>query len=155
RQRPFLAGKPCDRVKDITTDEPEWRGLTDLQVNRLKSAAEQLNRIHTRADQQPIRDQAILLVLLHTALRVSELLALDIPQYRDNHLTNIRRKGKAVTRELLLAKPAREALDRYLDEVRGFNAGPLVQSRNGGRLAPQNVDDALKKIAAQSNANLP
>lgn len=155
RQRPFLAGQPCERIKDIFTDDPEWRGLEDLQVNRLKSAAEQLCHIHTRADQQPLRDQAIFLVLLHTALRVSEVLALDLSQYRDKHLTNIRRKGKSVTRELLLAKPAREALDNYLNELRGREAGPLFQSRSGGRLAPQNVDDALKKIASQANASLP
>ena len=153
-QRPFLAGQPTDRIKDIYTEEPEWKGLEDLAVNRLKSAAEQLVHINTRVDQHPIRDQALFLVLLHTALRVSEVLSLDLAQYKDKHLVNIRRKGKAVTRELLLAKPAREALDKYL-EIRGQDKGPLFQSRTGGRLAPQNVDDALKKIAAQANANLP
>jgi hypothetical protein len=70
-------------------------------------------------------------------------------------LHHIRRKGKKVTRELLLAKPAREALDRYLAEVRGRATGPLIQSQSGQRLAPQNIDDALKKIAAQANAILP
>jgi integrase/recombinase XerD len=155
RQRPFLAGQPCDRVKDVFTEEPEWRGLEDLQVNRLKSAAEQLCHINTRKDQCPLRDQALFLMLLHTALRVSEVLSLDLSQYREKHLANIRRKGKTVTRELLLAKSAREALDLYLDQVRGRTAGPLFQSRTGGRLAPQNVDDALKKLAAQANANLP
>jgi integrase/recombinase XerD len=154
RRRPFLAGKPCERVRDITTDEANWRGLEDLQVNRLKSAAEQLCHINTRADQNPVRDQAILLVLLHTALRVSELLALDLAQYDGKYLVNIRRKGKAVTRELLIAKPARDALDRYLDQVRGRAPGPLFQSRTGEKLAPQNVDTALKKIAAQANATL-
>lgn len=155
RQRPFLAGQPCERAKDVFTEEPEWRGLEDLQVNRLKSAAEQLCHINTRKDQCPIRDQALFLVLLHTALRVSEVLSLDFSQYREKHLANIRRKGKTVTRELLLAKPAREALDSYLDDVRGQAPGPLFQSRSGGRLAPQNVDDAFKKIAGQANANLP
>lgn len=155
RQRAFLAGLPVDRVKDLTTDEPEWKGFDDLQVNRLKSAAEQLCHIHTRADQMPLRDHAIFLVLLHTALRVSELLSLDLAQYKGKHLVNIRRKGKSVTRELLLAKPAREALDLYLDRLRGRDDGPLFQSRTGSRLAPQNVDDALKKLAAQANANLP
>lgn len=58
-----------------------------------------------------------------------------------------------MTRELLLAKPVREALDKYL-EIRGQAKGSLFQSRTGGRLAPQNVDDALKKLAAQANANL-
>ena len=155
RQRPFLAGNPCERVADITVEDPEWRGLEDLQVNRLKSAAEQLLSLSQRADQNPVRDHAVLLVLLHTALRVSELLALDLNQYEGKHLKSIRRKGKKVTRELLLAQPAREALDRYLDEVRGRGPGPLFQSRAGARLAPQNIDTLLKEIAAQANATLP
>jgi integrase/recombinase XerD len=155
QQRSFLAGYPCDRIQDITVEDPEWKGLEDLQINRLKSAAEQLIHINTRANQNPIRDQTVLLVLLHTALRVSELLSLDLDQYRGKYLVNIQRKGKKVTRELLLAKPAREALDRYLDTIRGREPGPLIQSQSGGRLAPQNIDDALKQIAAQANVSLP
>jgi len=154
QQRPFLAGHPCDRVQEITVEDPEWKGLADLQIHRLKSAAEQLLHLNTRANQNPIRDYAVLLVLLHTALRVSELLSLDLDQYRDKYLVNIQRKGKKVTRELLLAKPARDALDRYLDEVRGREPGPLIRSRSGERLAPQNIDDALKQIAAHANVNL-
>jgi integrase/recombinase XerD len=153
-QRPFLAGNPCKRIRAITIEDPEWVGLEEIQINRLKSAAEQLVHLNTRADQQPVRDHAILLILLHTALRVSELTSLDLKQYKGKYLTNIKRKGKKVTRELLLAKPARKALDQYIKDVRGRKHGPLVQSRTGTRLAAQNVDDALKKIAAQANATL-
>ena len=53
-----------------------------------------------------------------------------------------------------MVKPARGALEQYL-ELRGRAPGALFQSRRGERLAPQNVDDALKKIAAQANAHLP
>jgi len=56
---------------------------------------------------------------------------------------------------MLVAKPAREALDRYLDEIRGRAPGPLIQSKTGRRMSPQNVDKALKRIAAQANATLP
>ena len=97
----------------------------------------------------------MLLTLLHTAPRVSELISLDLKQYKGKYLTNIKRKGKKVTRELLLAKPAREALDEYIGDVRGRKHDPLVQFRTGVRLASQNVDDALKKIAVQANAALP
>ena len=51
-------------------------------------------------------------------------------------------------------KPAKQAIDKYIEEERGRSAGPLFQSKNGNRLAPQNVDDALKKIAAQANSTL-
>ncbi len=58
-KRPFLVGNPCERVRGLHIDEPEWHGLEDIQVNRLRSAAEQLCHINTRSSQQPLRDQAI------------------------------------------------------------------------------------------------
>ena len=60
-QRAFLAGYPMERISDVTIPEPEWRGLADVDVTRLKSAAEQLVHIHTRVDQNALRDQVILL----------------------------------------------------------------------------------------------
>src|SRR5262249_18209997 len=104
--------------------------------------------------QQPVRDHALLLVLLLTGLRVSEILALNFDQYRGKHFTNVARKGKKVSRQILIPKAAREGLDRYIDEVRGKKSGPLFRSKNGGRLARQNAHDALKKIAKQANSTL-
>lgn len=154
-QRPFLVGNPCERVKSIDEDEPDWRGLEDIEVNRLRSAAEQLIHLKGRANQTPRRDNAIFLSLLHTGLRVSELLSVAHPkQYKDGYLLNIQRKGKKVTRKLRVPKPAKQAIDEYIEEERGRSSGPLFQSKNGNRLAPQNVDDALKKIAAQANSTL-
>ena len=155
-QRPFLVGNPCRAVKNIDEDEPEWRGLEDIQVNRLRSAAEQLIYIQCRANQRPKRNNAIFLGLLHLALRVSELLSLSYPkQYKDGYLLNIQRKGKKVTRKLRISKPAKDAIEDYLDTERGRAPGPLFQSITGERLAPQHVDDALKSIAAQANSTLP
>ena len=48
RQRPFLAGPPCDRIQDLELEEPEWKGLEDIEMTRLKSAAEQLIHIQKR-----------------------------------------------------------------------------------------------------------
>ena len=155
RQRPFLAGDPCQRVNDLRTEAPEWKGLKDIEVTRLKSAAEQLLHLKCRRNQNPLRDYAIFLVLLHTALRISELLSLDLDQYQGKHLLNVKRKGKNFTRRSFLAQEAREALDRYVTESRGMAAGPLFCSRSGRRLARQNVDSALKALARQANARLP
>lgn len=155
-QRAFLVGNPCDRVRHIDEDEPDWRGLEDIQVNRLRSAAEQLIHIKGRANQMPVRDNAIFLSLVHTALRVSELLALDYPkQYKDGYFLNIQRKGNKVTRKLRVPKAARDAIEQYIEHERRKAGGPLFESKSGKRLAAQNVDDALKKIAAQANATLP
>ena len=106
--RPFLAGNPCERVNDLRTEAPEWKGLKDIEVTRLKAAAEQLLHVKRRRNQNPLRDYAILLVLLHTGLRISELLSLELDQYQGKHFVNVRRKGKSVTRKVFLCrKPER------------------------------------------------
>lgn len=77
RQRPFLVGNPCINVRGLDEDEPVWQGLTELQINRLRSAAEQLVHISKRCQQRPLRNYAIFLTLLHTGVRQCELLSLD------------------------------------------------------------------------------
>ena len=155
RKRPFLAGNPTDRIAELRVDDPEWKGLTDQDVTRLRSAAEQLLYLKGRLDQNPLRDYAIFLVLLHTGLRVSELLSLDLDQYQGKHFHNVKRKGRKVSRQVFLAKEARDALDRYIEDVRKRERGPLFQSRSRGRLARQNVDDILKEVARQASARFP
>jgi len=154
RQRPFLAGNPTERVPDLNIDDPEWKGLRDIDITRLRAAAERLVHLKRRRNQHPLRDRAIFLVLLRTGLRVSELLSLDIDQYEDKHFHNVKRKGRKVTRAVFIAGEAREALNAYLDNERGNDPGPLFRSRSCARLARQNVDAALKAIAAQANIRL-
>jgi integrase/recombinase XerD len=155
RQRPFLAGNPCERIADLSLDDPAWKGLSDLELTRLRSAAEQLLRLKTAKNQLPLRDHALFLVLLGTGLRVSELLGLEFSQYQDKHFLNVKRKGRKVSAKVFVPQEARDALDAYVATVRGEAAGPLFLSRSGRRLQRQNVDDALKALANQANARLP
>ena len=156
RQRPFLVGNPCAEVRNIDEDEPEWRGLEDLDVCRLRSAAEQLIAIQTRTSQRPWRNFAMFLMLLHLGLRESEMLSLQCPiHFRDGFLHNVKRKGRRITRKLRVPKAVRRAVAEYFERERGSEPGFLFQSKNGRRLAPQNLDDALKAIAAQANSTLP
>ena len=154
RQRAFLAGEPCKGVGDLRMDEPSWKGLSDIEVTRLRSAGEQLLKLKTGKHQQAVRDYAIFLVLLQTGLRVSELLGLDLDQFQGKHFREVSRKGNKISSQVFLPKDAREALDRYLDDVRQRKAGPLFVSRSGERLLRQNVDDNLKMLANQANAQL-
>jgi len=118
---------------------------------RLKSAAEQLLRLKTRGDQFAARDKTVFLALLHTGLRVSELVALDRYQYRGKHLTDVKRKGKLRSAKIFLPKEAKESLDAYMKE-RGDRGGPLFLTRSGERLSRQDVDWLLRSLAAQANA---
>jgi hypothetical protein len=71
----FLAKK-----RDLELEEPEWKGLEGIEITRLKSAAEQLIHVDTKRNQQPVRNYAPFMVLHHTDLRMSELLALNLSQ---------------------------------------------------------------------------
>jgi integrase/recombinase XerD len=153
RFRPFLAGDPCNEIKPLITDEPEWKGLTDAEVVRLKSAAEQLVKLKARKNQMPVRDFAIFLLLQQTGLRVSELTGLDRRQYNGKHLHDVKRKGRVRTRQIFIPQEAREALDRYLADRP--SDGPLFTSRTGRPIERQHVDRILKQIAAQANSRLP
>lgn len=156
RQRPFLAGYPFEGLKDLKVDEPDWQGLTDLEVRRMKSAAEQLVHMQTRADQLPRRNYAMLLVLLDSGLRAFELAGLEVGQYERGRLLNIQRKGRDhVTSEVPLSLDAREALDSYMDTERVNEEGPLFQSRNGKAVSQQVIDQVVRRIAAHANSKLP
>jgi integrase/recombinase XerD len=156
RQRPFLAGYPYQDVKDLKVDEPDWKGLTDLEVRRLKSAAEQLIHMSERADQVPRRNFAILLVLLDTGLRAFELSGLQLDQYQDGTIRNVMRKGKDhITSEIPISSSTCEALDDYIEQERSEDDGPLFQSKNGKPINQQIIDQVVRRIAAHANSKLP
>ncbi len=151
----FPAGNPMERISDLTMPEPTWQGLTDLQMVRMKAAADQLLTLSTAANQWPKRDYALFHVLYVTAMRVSELIELDIDQYNGRYLTNVQRKGKIVTPKIFLVQAVRKYLDAYIKQERGDKPGPLFQTRTGKRFSIQQVDYVLKKLAGQANAALP
>ena len=157
RQRPFLAGFPFQDVKDLKVDEPDWKGLSDVEVRRLKAAAEQLIQIETRTDQVPRRNYAMLRVLLDAGLRAFELCELELDSYDEEGgvLTNIMRKGRDhVTAEIPLSSDTVEALDDYIESERPEGDGPLFQSKNGKAISQQVVDQVVRRIAAHANSKL-
>ncbi len=151
----FPAGNPMERISDLTMPEPSWQGLTELQMVRMKAAADQLLTLSTAANQWPKRDFALFHVLYVTAMRVTELIELDIDQYNGRYLTNVQRKGKTVTPKIFLVKAVKGYLDGYIEQERGDEPGPLFQTRTGKRFSIQQVDYVLKKLAGQANATLP
>lgn len=93
------------------------------------------------------RDQAIILVLLNTGLRVNELSALD-----SSDIEMSERKGKLVVRsgkggkrrEVPLNVEARRALNVYLDS-RGDDNQALFLSQQGSRLGSRGIQDVVGK----------
>lgn len=111
---------------------------------------------------RPVRDRAIVYVLLATGLRREELVRLDLAQInpatpaglrtaRPAKVTGVRGKGRT-TRHLFLSADARIALADYLEYERPGDAGPnstalfpsaasIGSRRPDGRLSPRSVGE--------------
>lgn len=95
------------------------------------------------------RDQAIILALLHTGLRVGELCTLDV-----RNIEMSQRKGRVIVRagkgekyrEVPLNAECRRALRAYLDQ-RGDDHGALFLSQKDDRLGTRGIQDVVKKYS--------
>lgn len=152
KERPLLAGNPLEGVRDLQTDEPDWNGLTNTQVLRLKAAVEQRIKACTKANQNPWLEAAVFYLLLQTGLRESELVALNLGQYHHKGLHQVlRTKNKRVSQKITVPQDARIMLENYLSKRSDpGNDEPLLLSRYGRRLKTQDVFRICKRLAKQS-----
>lgn len=125
----------------------EPRALSEAQVRSLKNVCDRLERFHElkgrewrergeragHARGRPVRDRAIVYVLLSTGLRREELVEVNLSQVEPSTPEGLRAarrvrirgvKGKGGTeRNVFLSKDAREALAQYLEVERVREAG--------------------------------
>jgi integrase len=174
----FAAGDPTKGIGELGLPPLEPRALSEDQVRSLKSVCDRLERFHQlkgrrrhgdsiHAHARPLRDRAIVFVLLSTGLRREELVRLDVDQVdpctpeelrraRKVRITRVKGKGKT-ERVVFLSADARTALADYLDRERHQDAqtggGPLFVSAAGiparsadGRLSPRSVNTILEQI---------
>lgn len=154
RAKPFEGGYPFEDIKDVSLQPPEWNGLEKIELMRLMSALDQVTQLATRANQMPRRDRSVFTLAIATGLRASEIEALDLDQYQDNYLKNVRCKGEHY-RDVYVPASAREDLDAYIEHERGTDAGPLYRTRTGARYLRRYINAFLHKVAAQANSRLP
>jgi integrase/recombinase XerD len=155
-QRPLLAGNPLVGVRDVQTDAPDWNGVQRHHLLRLKAACEQRLKHCDRIDQSPLREAAIFFMLLHTGLRRSEVVGLNVSQYHHSGLHDVMRyKSKRITRKIHLPQEARDYLDQYL-ATRSEPAPdePLFISRYGNRFGTKDVWRICQRLARQANAQV-
>ncbi len=102
------------------------------------------------------RDRAILEMLYAAGLRVSELVGLDLHDLDLEHrIVVVRGKGNR-QRAVLIGRPARDAVRRYIGEARPelagrWGSGPhhdaVFLNRSGGRLTARSVQSLVRKWA--------
>jgi integrase/recombinase XerD len=153
-KRPFLAGDPFERVSDLVTTAPPAKGLSKLQRSRVLAAADKLCALQTRANQQPKRKRALLVVLLETGMRISETLRLTMDQFDGKYFRNVKRKGKRRD-DVYLSPEARAALADYFEHERGNEAGAVFQSRDKTPMLRKDASRYLKQIQGMANSNVP
>ena len=174
----WAAGDPTKGIGELGLPPLEPRALSEDQVRSLKNLCDRLGRFHqlkgrrrqeisTHAHARPLRDRAIVFVLLSTGLRREELVRLDLDQVepclpeelrraRKVRITRVKGKGKT-ERVVYLSADARMALADYLERERIQDAptegGPLFVSAAGiparsadGRLSPRSINTILEQI---------
>ncbi|MDA0988889.1 MAG: tyrosine recombinase XerC [Chloroflexi bacterium] len=140
-------------------EKPLPRVLGKEEVERLLNTPdnpEVIGKPHSVAMQ--VRDRAILEFLYATGLRVSELSDLNLRSL-DVGRRVVRAVGKgSKEREVVMGRPAQEALQRYIKEARPMLMGPkgpngteaLFLNRFGGRLSKRSVQEMVKRYSLLS-----
>jgi len=163
----------------------EPRALSPAQVRSLKSLVDRLERFHARKGRRaaqggerhghsrPLRDRAIVHVLLSTGLRRQELVTLDLAQVSPADPARLREAKRArlvavagkggTTRTVFLSADARTAVADYFELERPSDASDetsalllsavsIASRRPGGRLSPRAVNSILERIGRGHDA---
>ena len=101
-------------------------------------------------------ETAVFYLLLGTGLRESELVTIDVHQYRDKGLYDvIRHKSKRVTGKIPIPQEARLFLDQYLSSRNSTSEEPLFIGRYGARLKTLDIYRICQRVLKQALAYLP
>jgi len=134
------------RIKPPRKEEKVLQILSDRQIALLFRAASQTP--------MPLRDTALLSLLLDTGCRASELCGLtlaDVTFTPEAAWILVHGKGKK-QREVALGKKARLALSRYLHRAR-YGESPRVFLGKKGPLAPEGLDRLLYRLRDLAGAD--
>jgi integrase/recombinase XerD len=156
RKGVFKVDNPFSGVSDIKMGVISWKGLSDVEIMRLKSACDKRMAYCTRRNQNPLLETTVFYVLLHTGLREAELCALNYSQYTGKYLSYVERKGNKISEKVTVPAQAREFLERYLATRGNIEPDePLFLNNNNKRITPTDVYYLCTKIKEQANMGLP
>jgi integrase/recombinase XerD len=155
KERKLLGGNPFLGVKFIQVDDPEWNGLSNMEITRLKAACEIRLNACKKKHQNPLLEYLVFSILYSTGLRESELASLSFGQYHSRGVHNVKRKGHKVTRKVAIVNDTKELLDQYLALRQDLvDSSPLLTNQYGTRLNVRDVARICERIAKQANAHL-
>jgi integrase len=172
---------PTKKVEPLPLPAPRVRALADAQVRTVKNVLDRIEGFHqlngrrhrgggqapaVHRHARPLRDRAIVHLILGTGLRRAEITSLDLAQLDPADPAGLRRvkarlndvRGKGRTsRSVFLGRDARHALADYLEAERPGDAdeqsealflaaSSIAARRPGGRLSPRSVNTIVGEI---------
>ncbi|MCW2876178.1 MAG: site-specific integrase [Sphaerisporangium sp.] len=178
-------GNPCAKVADLPLPPLEPRALSAAQVRSLKNLLDRLPRFHQHKGRRrtiagdihghsrPLRDRAIVYLLLSIGLRREELVRLDLTQLsattpaglraaKQVRVTGVRGKG-GTQRNVFVSADARTALADYPQDERSTDAVPAATAlflsaasigsrRPDGRMSPRSINTICEQIGRWHDA---
>ncbi len=142
----------CQRILAVPQKRYQRKAIEFLQreeIEALVAAPDQATWIGRR-------DRAILLVLVQTGLRVSELTSLCPANVVLAAGAHVRCEGKGrKNRCTPLRRDAVEALSAWIDEQRPAPTDPLFPSSRGGRISTDAVERLVAKHARRAGRSCP
>jgi len=148
-----------------TSDVPEsWKNPVDgikvkgSQAQTLEYSDAEIKRMFEIVDSNPdellrLRNRAILTVLLNSAMRASELLAVNVADIGADGRVKVTGKGSK-QRVVTIGQTGIEAINAYLDS-RGNHDGALWQTFAGDRLTADGLRGLLDRIEAKDSDVFP
>jgi len=151
---PLAGVQPAEQVKA----PPRWLVRSDQQ-RILRQLERSVNAARTPAARvQALRDQAMVLLMLHAGLREGEIVALDWGAInvspRSGRIVVRRGKGDK-RREIPLSAEVRRALATWSAEAQsGQSGGPVFSGKNSDRLTTRQVQRRVSEIGRQADVEV-
>jgi integrase len=181
-------GDPTKKVDPLRLPAPQVRALSGAQVRTVKNVLDRIEGFHeldgrrhrggltaraVHRHSRPLRDGAIVHLILGTGLRRAEVTGLDLAQLepaapeelrrvKKARLNGVRGKGRT-SRTVFLGRDSRHAIADYLEFERPGDAGDesdalflaassISARRPGGRLSPRSVNTIVGEIGRLHDA---
>jgi len=135
---------PFAQIKNIRLPQKIVQPYTAEEVGRLLACCD--TRFYWGA-----RNRAMILVLLDTGVRRTELVNLDLADLNlaGQRLRVLHGKGNK-QRVVRFGARAEEAVENYLERFRGGEPGPLFLSNRGNRISSESVLHFLRRLAKRA-----
>jgi len=140
------------RIKAPKVPRPQIVPYTEVEVKALLAACDHASGVQKAARPTALRDRAIIVTLVDTGVRVSELCAFRIENYTSSRGQLMVLKGKSSkARTVFLGKAGQRALWRYLaDRPDASSAEPLFATRSNLHMDRHGVRHMIQGAAKRA-----